>query len=198
GRAPAAARAAHVDGVAHPPLQDRHRGLPGTRGRGVRGDRVAPRRARLLRVLRRRAEAVAREVPRALVRGAGGDGDVHERRADRGHDRDRRLARHGDGGGRPVVPTLYDAIQVERAKYPEGSRSAVLPALRLAQGEHGWLSPDVIREVADALEVTPAFVASVATFYEPINTEPLAGHMVEVCPNVSCALYGAPQVRASV
>jgi len=92
------------------------------------------------------------------------------------------------------MPTLYDAIQHERAKYPEGSRSAVLPALRLAQDEHGWLSPDVIREVADALELTPAFVASVATFYDQFNTEPVGEHMVEVCTNVSCALYGAQQV----
>ena len=64
--------------------------------------RVAARRARLLRRLRRRAAAVAREVPRAVVRRAAGDRDLHERRADRRHDRDRRLARHGHGRGRPV------------------------------------------------------------------------------------------------
>jgi NADH-quinone oxidoreductase subunit E len=93
-----------------------------------------------------------------------------------------------------VNNTLYDAIQVERAKYPDGSRSAVLPALRLAQEEHGWLSSDVMREVADALEVTPAFVASIATFYDQFNTEPVGEHLVEVCTNVSCALYGAQQV----
>ena len=93
--------------------------------------------------------------------------------------------------------SLYDAIQAERAKYPEGSRSAVLPALRLAQEEHGWLSPDVMREVADALEATPAFVASIATFYDQFNTEPVGEHLVEVCTNVSCALYGAQQVLES-
>jgi len=80
-----------------------------------------------------------------------------------------------------VRASLYDAIQAERAKYPEGSRSAVLPALRLAQEEHGWLSPDVMREVADALEATPAFVASIATFYDQFNTEPVGEHLVEVC-----------------
>jgi NADH-quinone oxidoreductase subunit E len=89
---------------------------------------------------------------------------------------------------------LYDAIQEERARYPEGSRSALLPALRLAQEEHGWLSPEVMREVADALDVTPAFVASIATFYDQFNTEPVGEHLVEVCTNVSCALYGAQQV----
>jgi NADH-quinone oxidoreductase subunit E len=96
-----------------------------------------------------------------------------------------------------VTNELYDAIQGERAKYPEGSRSAVLPALRLAQEEHGWLSADVIREVADALEVTPAYVASIATFYDQFHTAPLGEHLVEVCTNVSCALYGAQQVLES-
>ena len=85
--------------------------------------------------------------------------------------------------------SLYDAIQAERAKYPEGSRSAVLPALRLAQEEHGWLSPDVMREVASS--------ASIATFYDQFNTEPVGEHLVEVCTNVSCALYGAQQVLES-
>jgi NADH-quinone oxidoreductase subunit E len=89
---------------------------------------------------------------------------------------------------------LYDRIQEERAKYPEGSRSAVLPALRLAQEEHGWLSRDVLREVADALEVTPAFCESIATFYDQLHTAPVGRHLVEVCTNVSCAVVGAQQV----
>src|SRR5207248_4161083 len=139
-------------------------GLQRARGRGLLRDRVAPRRARLLRLLRRRREAVAGQVSCALVRRAPGDGHLHERRADRGHDRDRRLARHGDGRGRPL--TLHDAIQKERARYPEGSNSAVLPALRLAQDEHGWLSPDALREVGDALELSPAYCKSVASFYD--------------------------------
>ena len=70
GRAPAAARAPHVDGVADPPLQDRHRGLPRPGGRGLRRRRVAARRVRLLPRLRRRPEALARQVPRAVVRRA--------------------------------------------------------------------------------------------------------------------------------
>jgi NADH-quinone oxidoreductase subunit E len=96
-----------------------------------------------------------------------------------------------------MTDELYDAIQAERAKYPEGSRSAVLPALRLAQDEHGWLSAEVMRDVADALEVTPAYVASIATFYDQFHTAPVGDHLVEVCTNVSCALYGAQQVLES-
>ncbi|HVW88818.1 MAG TPA: NAD(P)H-dependent oxidoreductase subunit E [Gaiellaceae bacterium] len=92
------------------------------------------------------------------------------------------------------MSTLYDRIQEERAKYPPESRSAVMPALRLAQEEHGWLSPDVLREVADALEVTPAFVKSIASFYDQYNLEPVGEHLIEVCTNVSCAVVGAQRV----
>ena len=92
------------------------------------------------------------------------------------------------------MSTLYDAIQAEREKYPADSESAVLPALRLAQTEHGWLSPEVLREVADALEVTPAYVKSVASFYDQFHLAPVGEHLVEVCTNVSCAVVGAQQV----
>jgi NADH-quinone oxidoreductase E subunit len=89
---------------------------------------------------------------------------------------------------------LHDAIQAERAKYPPGSRSAVLPALRLAQEVHGWLSPDTLREVADALDVTPAYCKSIASFYDQLHLAPIGEHLVEVCTNVSCAVVGAQQV----
>jgi NADH-quinone oxidoreductase E subunit len=92
------------------------------------------------------------------------------------------------------VSTLYDRIQEERAKYPPESQSAVMPALRLAQEEHGWLSPDALREVADALEVTPAYVKSIASFYDQFHLAPVGEHLIEVCTNVSCAVVGAQQV----
>ena len=90
--------------------------------------------------------------------------------------------------------SFFEQIQAERAKYPPESRSAVLPALRLAQEEHGWLSPDVLREVADALDVTPAFCVSIASFYDQLHLAPVGEHLVEVCTNVSCAVVGAQQV----
>lgn len=92
---------------------------------------------------------------------------------------------------------LWERIQDERAKYPPESESAVLPALRLAQDEHGWLSPDVIREVADALDATPAYVKSIASFYDQFQLAPVGEHLVEVCTNVSCAVVGAQQVVAA-
>jgi NADH-quinone oxidoreductase E subunit len=90
--------------------------------------------------------------------------------------------------------SLHEAIQEVRAIYPEDSESAVLPALRLAQAEYGWLSPDALREVADALETTPAYCKAVASFYDQFHLAPIGEHLVEVCTNVSCAVVGAQQV----
>jgi len=89
---------------------------------------------------------------------------------------------------------LYDELQEIRAHYPEDSESAVLPALRRAQEEYGWLSADVLREVADALETTPAICKAVASFYDQLHLAPIGEHLVEVCTNVSCAVVGAQQV----
>ncbi len=89
--------------------------------------------------------------------------------------------------------TLADEIQKVAAQYPE-TRSAVLPALRMAQERHGWLSTEALREVADALDVTPAYCKSVASFYDMFHLQPIGRHVVEVCTNVSCALVGAQQV----
>jgi NADH-quinone oxidoreductase subunit E len=90
--------------------------------------------------------------------------------------------------------TFYATVQKLRKQYPQ-SRSAVLPALRLAQEEHGgWLPPDALREVADALDETPAYCLSIASFYDMLNLEPVGRHLVEVCTNLSCALAGAQSV----
>jgi NADH:ubiquinone oxidoreductase subunit E len=90
--------------------------------------------------------------------------------------------------------TLASRIETIRQQYPE-PRSAVLPALRLAQEEHGgWLPPEALREVADALEVTPAYCVAIASFYDQFRLEPAGRRVIEVCTNVSCALAGAQQV----
>ena len=90
--------------------------------------------------------------------------------------------------------TVASEIQKIRKQYPD-SLSAVMPALRLAQEENGgWLSPDAIREVAEALDLTPAYCLSIASFYDQYYLEPVGHTRVEVCTNVSCALAGAQQV----
>ena len=88
---------------------------------------------------------------------------------------------------------LYAKIQKIAKQYPV-RRSAVMPALRLAQEKYGWLPPDAFREVADALDLTPAYCEAIASFYDMFHLEPVGRHMIEVCTNVSCALVGAQQV----
>ena len=89
--------------------------------------------------------------------------------------------------------SLAQQVQAVMAQYPDG-RSATLPALRLAQERYGWLSPEALREVADALGETPAYCESVASFYDMFHLAPVGRHLVEVCTNISCALVGAQQV----
>ena len=90
--------------------------------------------------------------------------------------------------------TLYDEIAKLRARYPD-PLSAILPALELAQAEHGgWLSEEALREVADAMDTTPAYCLSIASFYDMFRLEPVGRHVIEVCTNVSCALSGAQGV----
>jgi NADH-quinone oxidoreductase E subunit len=87
-----------------------------------------------------------------------------------------------------------EEVQKVAAIYPD-RHSAILPALRLAQERHdGWLPPVALREVADALDVTPAYCQAVASFYDMLHLEPVGRHLVEVCTNLSCALVGAQQV----
>jgi NADH-quinone oxidoreductase subunit E len=90
--------------------------------------------------------------------------------------------------------TFYDRVQALKRRYPH-KRSAVMDALRLAQEENGgWLSAETLRQVADAMDETPAYCHSIATFYDMYHLEPVGRHVVEVCTNLSCALAGAQAV----
>ncbi len=89
---------------------------------------------------------------------------------------------------------LDTEVQELAAQYPD-SRSAILPALRLAQERHGgWLPPEALEEVGRALNLTPAYCKSIASFYDMLHLQPVGRRMIEVCTNVSCALVGAQQV----
>jgi len=92
------------------------------------------------------------------------------------------------------VTTFHDEVQELKTRYPEGTRSAVLPALRLAQDRHGWLSRKAIEETAEALELTPAYCYSVASFYDMFHLEQVGRHTIEVCTNVCCGLVNAQAV----
>jgi NADH-quinone oxidoreductase subunit E len=89
--------------------------------------------------------------------------------------------------------SLQAEIEKVAKQYPE-SRSAVLPALRLAQEEYGWLSREALEQVGEALDLTPAYCMSIASFYDMFHLEPVGTHTVEVCTNVCCGLVNAQAV----
>jgi NADH-quinone oxidoreductase subunit E len=94
----------------------------------------------------------------------------------------------------PVPPELRAKIEQTMAKYPE-RRSAAIPALHAAQELHGYCSPQAITEVACVMRLTPAYLTSVATFYDMLETEPRPiHHDVYVCTNITCSLLGADEL----
>ncbi len=76
------------------------------------------------------------------------------------------------------------------ALYPE-PRSALIPLCHLAQGEHGWLTPESMEDIARLVGVTPAEVRGTASFYDMLHTEPVGRHVLAVCTNIACMLGGA-------
>ncbi len=82
-------------------------------------------------------------------------------------------------------------------KYPE-KRSAVMPLLYIAALEHGHVSNDAMRDVAELTGLTPAQVQSVASFYTMYRREPVGKYVVSVCTSISCYLRGADAVLAAI
>jgi NADH-quinone oxidoreductase E subunit len=90
--------------------------------------------------------------------------------------------------------SLDKQIREVADRYPD-SRTAILPALRLAQEQNGgWLTTESFEQVGDALGLTPAYCQAVASFYDMFHLAPIGRHTIEVCTNLSCALSGAQQV----
>jgi NADH-quinone oxidoreductase subunit E len=88
---------------------------------------------------------------------------------------------------------LLEEIKALPANYPQ-PRSAVMPALDLAQEELGHLTPEAMTEVAGALQLDPGYVEGVATFYSLFHLEPIGEHRFYVCTNLSCTLRGAEDI----
>ena len=87
---------------------------------------------------------------------------------------------------------LRQKIDRELTKYPADQRqSAVMSALAFAQDEHGWLSTDIMDEVAGYLGMPPVAVYEVATFYTMYNVKPQGRFKISICTNLPCALSGA-------
>ena len=96
-----------------------------------------------------------------------------------------------------VPRALRGEIEAAMARYPD-ARSAALPALAAAQRLHGWCSPDAILQVACVMRLTPAYLTSVATFYDMFEMAPVGRHSVYVCTNISCSLRGADALYAAL
>lgn len=80
-----------------------------------------------------------------------------------------------------------------RTRY-SNSRAALLPALYVAQREYGWLSHEAIAAVSSTLNLPPASVRGVATFYSMFKHKPLGRHLIQLCTNVSCMIFGAERL----
>ena len=92
-----------------------------------------------------------------------------------------------------VSPELKTRIENYMSRYPD-FHSAAIPALRAAQEEQGWLSAEAIRKVAAMMRVTPAYLESIASFYDMFELDPVGRHTIYVCTNLSCTLRGADEL----
>ena len=90
-------------------------------------------------------------------------------------------------------PELRERVEALMARYPD-RRSASIPALWAVQERYGWCTPEGIRQIAAVMRFTPAYLESVASFYDLLHTEPVGTHRIEVCTNISCWMRGADEL----
>jgi NADH-quinone oxidoreductase E subunit len=79
------------------------------------------------------------------------------------------------------------------ARYPS-RMAALLPALWIVQETNGWVSEGAMAEVAEVLELTPAYVKGVVTFYTMYHQHPVGKHFIQVCTTTPCNVCGAEDV----
>ena len=90
-------------------------------------------------------------------------------------------------------PELQQRIEELMSRYPD-RHSASIPALFAVQRRYGWCSPDGVRQAAAVMRVTPAYLESVASFYDLLHTQPVGAHKVLVCTNISCWMRGGDEL----
>ncbi len=95
-----------------------------------------------------------------------------------------------------LTQDIKDKIDVLREHFPEGrQRSAIIGALHLIQHKNGgYLTPELMGEVAEYIDVPAMQVYEVATFYSMFNTKPVGRNNVAICTNISCMLRGANEI----
>jgi len=96
----------------------------------------------------------------------------------------------------PENRARFDAIVTRYP--PDRRRSAVLPALYLAQYQQGYITANAIRHVAELLKITRADVEDVVSFYTMFYTKPVGKFVLQVCRTLSCALNGAERVTEAL
>jgi NADH-quinone oxidoreductase subunit E len=117
--------------------------------------------------------------------------------SDRAADPDKDPALIPDPATTEVPAELRAAIEQAMSRYPD-RHSAAIPALHAAQQLHGWCSPEAIEQVACVMRVTPAYLDSVASFYDMLENSPVGHHSIYVCTNISCSLRGADALLDAV
>jgi NADH-quinone oxidoreductase subunit E len=90
-------------------------------------------------------------------------------------------------------PELRERIETLMGRYPD-RKSASIPALWAVQRLYGWCTPEGIRQAAAVMRVTPAYLESVASFYDLLHTDPVGAHKVAVCTNISCWMRGGDEL----
>jgi NADH:ubiquinone oxidoreductase subunit E len=90
-------------------------------------------------------------------------------------------------------PELQARIEELTGRYPD-RKSASIPALWAVQERYGWCTPEGMRQAAAVMRVTPAYLESVASFYDLLHTTPVGAHRIEVCTNISCWMRGGDEL----
>jgi len=119
------------------------------------------------------------------------------------YDRDtfQKSERHVVDEGPPFALTPERRAQLDEiiAKYPpDRKRSAVLAALYLVQEQQGYLTGNGMRHIAPLLDLAPAEVEDVATYYVMFYRQPVGKYVLQVCRTLSCALSGAELVTEAL
>lgn len=88
---------------------------------------------------------------------------------------------------------FYHEMKKLEPRYPT-KQALLLPALHAAQDECGWLPSEVMDEIAEHLDLHPAQVREVASFYTMYNLKPVGKYHMKICTNVACSLRGAEEL----
>ena len=106
-------------------------------------------------------------------------------------------ASHDRAGHEAYKPVFTGDVRKELdellGRYPN-KMAALLPALWIVQRERGWVPEEGMAEVADLLELTPAYVKGVVTFYTMYHQHPVGKHFIQVCTTSPCGICGAEDV----